>query len=58
MNGYNLGIIRVQADLEAKYKKMLTSKQMQFKEIWNFNCNVVFSKIIRLPAKTNFALMI
>ena len=37
MNGYNLGIIRVPADLEAKYKKMLTSKQMQFKEIWNFN---------------------
>ena len=42
MNGYNLGIIRVPADLEAKYKKMLTSKQMQFKEIWNFNYNVVF----------------
>ena len=51
MNGYNLGIIRVQADLEAKYKKMLTSKQMQFKEIWNFNCNVVFSKNHPLAGK-------
>ena len=51
MNGYNLGIIRVPADLEAKYKKMLTSKQMQFKEIWNFNYNVVFSKNHPLAGK-------
>ena len=51
MNGYNLGIIRVPADLEAKYKKMLTSKQMQFKEIWNFKCNVVFSKNHPLAGK-------
>ena len=44
INGYNLGIIRIPTELEAKYKKMITSKQIQFQEIWNFKYKILFSQ--------------
>lgn len=51
INGYNLGIIRIPTELEAKYKKMITSKQMQFQEIWNFKYKVLFSQNHPLATK-------
>ena len=51
INGYNLGIIRIPTELEAKYKKMITSKQMQFQEIWNFKYKILFSQNHPLATK-------
>lgn len=52
INGYNLGIIRIPTEFEAKYKKMITSKQMQFQEIWNFKYKILFSQNHPLATKS------
>lgn len=55
-NGYSLGIIRIPIELEAKFKKLLTKKQLSFQEVWNFRYNIVFSKEHPLAQKEDIHL--